>query len=166
MKFPRFTLNQWLILAVFLGLLYNTYVHYTHPAYRFYRASVLALRAEYEGFRRQIVSDFVPAITNLQFRLTSSLASSSASATNSVVGFTNPMTSPTNGFSAVRPPLRFGRYFECNGVPYVTLGVRYYTVGDEIMGYPVVSIAPGVVKLGEWYYDFSETCFQAKSSSF
>lgn len=49
--------------------------------------------------------------------------------------------------------LKFRRYQEVNGIPFVMLGNKLYTVGDRIDGELINTIEPTFVKIGENYYE-------------
>lgn len=135
--------NQIIAVVLMAIVLHNSYLHYTHPAYTYYRENVQQFRADYNAFRKQVIEDFVPAITNVSIRLAS--ASSVPQPTNS---FSSVSSSP-----AVKPSpdkVKFSElqasYFVCNGEKGFYFEGFPYFLGDVFMGGEVILITPSFVQ--------------------
>lgn len=155
MKKP--TINQILAVAVIVAVSLNTYQHYSHPAYRYYVDNIHKLREDFKAFKLQVANDFVPAVSN------GFLRAANVNISNQVAIIARKFSSTSrdsksygsSGYSEkpILPNFHFHDYMEISGVPYVHLGTKWYTVGDELLGQVIDGITPDVVLIGGRYYD-------------
>lgn len=60
-SFP-FSRNQVLLLLAIGAICYNSYLHFTSPAYRYYRQSVSSLRSDFDKYKSLIETEFLPSV--------------------------------------------------------------------------------------------------------
>lgn len=137
--------RKYLILVFLLiGLLIvNTVVHFSHPAYRFYRQNceqlknqvesvALALRSDYDVFTKRVQVDFVPSILTV-FSNRCDVASVFSNRCD-VVGSTD-----------YKPDIITARYFVAGGKGWLDYDGWQYTAGDDFFGYTILEVRPSLV---------------------
>lgn len=148
MKIPKLTLNQVLLVGVFLALVVNTIVHFTSPAYRYYKQNLEHLQNGVNDFERKVALQFVPAV----LALTNSLGRSDTVATNSfsvVAGTSLPLLSQTNSPSLFNLDFKFftvgGQMgFSCDGVNYFE--------GDSFFGSSIRLVTPTMIVTDQYQF--------------
>lgn len=141
--------RKYLILVFLLiGLLIvNTVVHFSHPAYRFYRqncedlkkqveSAALSLRSDYDVFTKRVQVDFVPSILTV-FSNRCEFASVSSNGTVGVVG--------SSSGDDYKPDIITARYFVAGGKGWLDYDGWQYTAGDDFFGYTILEIRPSLV---------------------
>ena len=145
---PKLNFNQCLAIVLIGALCYNGYIHYTHPAYTYYKENIAALRREFVDFRNLVTSDFVPAVSNGFLNVASLTISNQLNLARS----STPHQLSTNSVSRI-PYIKFHSPCTMSGRSYVYLGQTMYSVGDYVFGEVIEGITADAVKLGGQYYE-------------
>ena len=136
--------NTWMALALIGALVINTIMHFSHPAYRFYKDTSKLQDKKYDEFVKRVEKEFAPAIINSISNIAekSSISSSPAPA---------PIT--TSAASSM-----FGRgnsdkdfdddlisFLIVNNEPILKYGNFYLKAGDVLWGDIITRITPSAV---------------------
>ena len=116
---------------VFLALLVNTWVHYTHPAYSHYVETSRHIDERFEKMRKQMFDDIVPFV---KFAV---------SHTNDLAGVSSSSNSVT---SLIREKFLDFRFFSFNYQPFFEYQGHSYRLGDLFLGSPLVYISPTLIQ--------------------
>ena len=142
--YNKMSRNTWMALALIGALVLNTIMHFSHPAYRFYKDTSKAQDKKYDEFVKRVEKEFTPAIINSISNIAekSSIASSPAPA---------PIT--TSAASSM-----FGRgnsdkdfdddlisFLIVNNEPILKYGNFYLKAGDVLWGDIITMITPSAV---------------------
>lgn len=147
MSFPALSRGQLMAVVLILATVLNVVMHFTHPAYRYYREFSRAQAEKFDALEKRIRADFVPAIMSAVSNRSAAVASPFSSAAPS-------LSSSVGLFSSSSPavPVVYGgdvrkdvklRFSSVNDVPFVTVNdTVHLTIGDDLFGESIRRITP------------------------
>lgn len=135
--------TQWLVIALVAALLFNAFVHWTNPAYRYYVDNVDLFRKDYKTFVDQVRLEFVPAIMSVATNQPATVVY-----TNQINGVVLKDTVKSDNVDEIIKeekdlPVFFWRMNNTVGVEYN--GFRFLP-GDNFFGSEIVYIDPTLLQ--------------------
>lgn len=160
MKLQKPTFSQILCFLLFVAVLHNTYLHYSHPAYKYYRETSLNLHSQMDGFKKEVAEQFVPAVREVASNMVAIATvdhdsfpspqlpdrDSEENSTSSIVEKSD--GGSHGGFTFAVPCVEVASYVYCSarigtyGEKGVYINDWFYRLGDSYFGSPIVSISP------------------------
>lgn len=137
MKLPHLSKTQFLILVLIVGIVINTWIHFTSPAYLYYREKVAEIKDDNSLFRRRVYTDLMPLI----FMKTNSFCSSSVVVSNGVVS-----SSFNSSYSESRYAVIDASFFILGGEMGFFYNGWQFFIGDLFYGDQIVYIDPTMAK--------------------
>lgn len=126
--------NQFLALLCFGAICYNSYLHFSSPAYKYYSEVSKELHDDWAKFRKTIEGDFIPTVI---FAVTNSRPVA-VSEKVSYTPFVNPSLPESLGIID-------GKYWECGDKRGFFWDDRSFCVSDDFFGFPILGISPTMV---------------------
>ena len=149
MKIPRLNPLHLILVLLLLAVVVNSVIHYTSPAYRYYREAVNGLRSDYTKLRKQLLVDLLPT---LQLALTNKTSTVSYSSTTSFTSTDSLVTVDTTTNCLPLTSFLSFDFFSVSNSPGFSFNGRTYAVGDLFLGSPVVFVSPTFIKTVERNY--------------
>lgn len=146
-SFP-FNRNQVLLLFAIGAVCYNSYLHFSSPAYRYYKESITSFRSDFDKYKSIIQNDFLPSVYFL--------------ATNSHAVVSSPAAPirDSNGSLGILD----ASFFICQGRRgFVFNGFEFF-VGDDFFGYPILGISPTLVTTSQGFFYFNKSPYFEKNN--
>ena len=147
MSFPILSRGQLMAVVLILATVLNVIMHFTHPAYRYYKEFSRAQAERFAALEKRIRADFVPAImsavSNRSVAVASPFSSITPSLPSSVGSFPSSSAAvPVVYGGDVRKDVKL-RFSSVNDVPFVTVNdTVHLTIGDDLFGEPIRRITP------------------------
>lgn len=147
MSFSVLSRGQLMAVVLILATVLNALMHFTHPAYRYYKEFSRAQAEKFDALEKRIRADFVPAIMSAVSNRSAAVASPFSSASPSLPSSSGsfPSSSPAVPVvygSDVRKDVKL-RFASVNDVPFVTVNdTVHLTIGDDFFGEPIRRITP------------------------
>lgn len=143
--------NHIYIVILFLAIVHNSYIHIKYSTTRYYQRNFQQVRDENQKFQNNVKRLLVENLLTLtNFNFTAFNQSSHIPAAT----ITNFNQNLSQSFSITNIPdsLTFDHYFEFDNMPFVQMGIKRYTVGDKIYGFPISYISPRFVLIGNRFF--------------
>lgn len=147
MSFPTLSRGQLMAVVLILATVLNIVMHFTHPAYRYYKEFSRAQAEKFDALEKRIRADFVPAIMSVVSNRSAAVASPFASIAHSL-----PSSAGSSPSSSAAGPVVYGgdvrkdvrlRFSSVNDVPFVTVNdTVHLTIGDDLFGETIRRITP------------------------
>lgn len=170
MSFPILSRGQLMAVVLILATVLNVIMHFTHPAYRYYKEFSRAQAERFDALEKRIRADFVPAIMSAVSNRSSAVASPFASITPSL-----PSSVGSSPSSSAAVPVVYGgdvrkdvklRFSSVNDVPFVTVNdTVHLTIGDDLFGEPIRRITPTCLFTDSAVYLYADSPKQEKTQS-
>lgn len=170
MSFPALSRGQLMAVVLILATVLNVVMHFTHPAYRYYKEFSRAQAEKFDALEKRIRADFVPAIMSAVSNRSSAVASPFASITPSL-----PSSAGSSPSSSAAVPVVYGgdvrkdvklRFSSVNDVPFVTVNdTVHLTIGDDLFGEPIRRITPTCLFTDFAVYFYADSPKQEKTQS-
>lgn len=153
-KKSKFTFsgNHLFLIFVIIAISYNTYIHSTHSAYKYYKDNIRRLEEDLKAYRALINKDILFRLSTLTNFLPSVNRPYQYTQVSSDIKLDPIEVAPSN-----YPSFKFDAYFESGSKQYARSGFKYYTSGDEINGLPIRSISPQFVQIADRFYPIGAT---------
>lgn len=145
------------LILFLLAIIVNTFSHFFHPSYRYYKENIEKLKNEFIAFKDQVVLEIVPSIntvnTNLTFNILTQYESNLIIRINENLkkfNSSNPDKDENllivNDFQVKEIYVDDYHYSEVNRIKYVRLYGDNYRIGDILLGEVIVSIDPLITR--------------------
>lgn len=152
------------ILIIFLlAIIVNTFSHFFHPSYKYYKENVEKLKNEFIAFKDQVVLEIVPSIntvnTNLTFNILTQYESNLVIRINDILmksKFNNDTKKENltilDDFQVKEIYVDDYHYSEVNKTKYVRLYGDNFRIGDILLGEVIVSIDPLITRTLHYHF--------------
>lgn len=136
-----------LCLVLIVAVVVNTIVHFSSPAYRYYREVARRQDDTIALFKRQVTAEILPNFVSSISNVVK--ASSSTILTNALGSAGAGAASPAPADSVCLPKLpdviSSAYVFKCGGDFYLSFAGHYYRVGDFFAGHRILEIYPNTL---------------------
>lgn len=143
--------NQFYIAILFLAIVHNSYIHIKYSTTSYYQRNFQQVRDENQKFQnnvKRLLVENLLTLTNFNFTSQNQISPISSAPITNQHQFTLDYFSITN----IPDSLTFDHYFEFDNMPFVQMGIKRYTVGDKIYGFPISYITPRFVMIGDRFF--------------
>lgn len=151
-----FSREDWFILCLFCLLLFDIFVHFFHPAYKFYRETRASLNKRLDDFEHKVIFEFVPTLALVASNnIVKSEIPSPAVDSISPSLPSSSETQKNNREVSVSLP-RGAHSFKVDGVQCANISGFTYLVGDNFDGSPILFINPVFMQTSNARYTFPD----------